>query len=60
MFGGFANFQKNFNQFANQFNNQGAQNPQQVVQNLLNSGQMTQDQFNQMRDIANAIMGQRR
>lgn len=60
MFGGFVNFQRSFNSFAQQFNNQGSQNPQQVVQNLLNNGQMTQDQFNQIRDIANAITGQRK
>lgn len=38
---------------------QGGQNPQQIVQQLLNSGQMTQGQFNQYRDIANQITGLR-
>lgn len=35
------------------------QNPQQVVQNLLNNGQMTQQQFNQLRNMANQITGMR-
>lgn len=32
--------------------------PRQMVQNLLNSGQMTQAQFNQLRNIVNQITGQ--
>ena len=31
-------------------------NPQQVVQNLLNSGQMSQSQFNQLSQIANQVI----
>ena len=31
-------------------------NPQQVVQNLLNSGQMSQSQFNQLSQIANQVV----
>lgn len=38
---------------------QGGQNPQQLVQQLLNQGKMTQSQFNQYRDIANQITGLR-
>lgn len=30
--------------------------PQQVVQNLLNSGQMSQSQFNQLSQIANQVV----
>ena len=31
--------------------------PQMVVQQLINSGQMTQEQFNQLRAIANQLTG---
>lgn len=31
--------------------------PQQAVQNLLNSGKMSQQQFEQFRNIANSITG---
>ena len=47
-------FKQQFDAFAQNFNNS---NPQQIVQNLLNSGKMTQAQFNQFRDIANKITG---
>lgn len=47
------NFVQNFQR------NNGNLNPQQMVQNLLNSGKMTQTQFNQYRDMANQITGMR-
>lgn len=47
-----------FDSFARNFQQSG-QNPQQVVQQLLNSGKMTQGQFNQYRDMANKITGLR-
>ncbi len=47
-----------FKDFAQQFRQSG-QNPQQVVQQLLNQGKMTQDQFNQYRNFANQITGMR-
>ena len=56
---------QNPQQFKTQFDNfvrnfrQGGQNPQAVVQQLLNSGQMTQAQFNQLRNMANQITGLR-
>lgn len=56
MFGNFANFQSQFNQFSRQMANT---NPQQAVQNLLNSGQMSQEQFNQLSQMANMITGKR-
>ncbi len=53
-------FLQQFNSFAQNFQrNFGNVNPQQMVHNLLNSGQMTQAQFNQYRDIANKLTGQR-
>ena len=51
-------FKQRFEEFARNFTQSG-QNPQQVVQNLLNQGKMTQDQFNYLRNIANQITGQR-
>lgn len=51
-FGGMTNFMSQFNQFR-----QGIQgNPQQMVQNMLQNGQMSQDQFNQLSNMANQIM----
>lgn len=44
-------FIKQFNQFKNTFNG----DPKQQVQNLLNSGKMSQDQFNRLSQMANEI-----
>jgi len=44
-------FMQQFNQFKNQFKG----DPRQQVQNLLNSGQMSQSQFNQFRSMAEQI-----
>lgn len=41
-------------QFQQQYNNV---TPQQMVQNLLNEGKMSQAQFNQYRNMANQITG---
>ena len=41
-FGNFMNMVKNFNQFKSQFNG----DPQQQVQQLIDSGKMSQEQFN--------------
>ena len=54
----FNQLRQQFETFARNFQQSG-QNPQQMVQQLLNSGQMTQDQFNRLRDMANQITGQR-
>lgn len=53
------NFNQNFDAFRNQVAQQGI-SPEQQVANLLNSGQMTQDQFNEYRQIANMLTGHRR
>lgn len=58
MFGGMMNFQQQFNQFR-QGLPQGF-NPQNKVQELLNSGQMSPQQFEQFRQIADAITGRNR
>jgi len=47
----FSQFQKNW-----QSQNPGM-NPQQAVQNLLNSGKMSQQQFEQLRNMANKFTG---
>lgn len=53
-------FSQQLNNFAQNYSRTfGNMNPQQAVQNLLNSGQMTQAQFNQFRNIANQITGKR-
>ncbi len=57
MFGGFQRFQQQFNMFAQNFNQQSQMTPQQKVQQLLDSGQMSQEQFNQFSQMANAITG---
>lgn len=51
-FGDAMNFMNQINQFR-----QGIQgNPQQMVQNMLQNGQMSQDQFTQLSNMANQIM----
>ena len=51
-FGGFMNFMNQFNQFRS-----GVQgNPQQMVQNMIQNGQMSQEQFNQLSNMANQIL----
>lgn len=58
IFGGFDNFQKRFNDFKQNLNMQNPNmNPQQKVQELLNSGRMTQQQFERIRSLANLITG---
>ena len=51
-------FLQKFKEFATNFQqNSKGLTPQQMVQNLLNNGKMTQAQFNQYRNMANQIMG---
>lgn len=56
-FGNMQNFMNQFNQFRQNFGN--GQNPQAVVQQLLDSGKMSQEQFNQLSQMANQIMGRK-
>lgn len=47
-----------FNQFRQNWLQQNPNtSPQQAVQNLLNSGKMSQQQFEKFRNIANSISG---
>lgn len=54
LFGNFQNFQNQFSVFQKQMS---GVDPKQKVQELLNSGQMTQEQFNNLRLFANQITG---
>lgn len=56
LFGGIQNFQNQFNLFKQNMAQQNT-DPKQKVQELLNSGKMTQQQFEQLRQIANRITG---
>ena len=57
MFGNYNNSQNQFNLFKQNFMMQNNVSPQEKVQQLLNSGQMTQEQFDRLRAIANQITG---
>ena len=52
----FGNLQNMMNQF-NQFRNTFKGDPKQQVQELLNSGRMTHDQFNKLKQMADQIQG---
>lgn len=56
MFGGYQNFMNGFNSFAQQMQ----QDPRQQVQQMMNSGQMSQQQFEWCRQMANQITGMNR
>lgn len=58
-FGGMMGFQQRLNTFGQQFAQQNACTPEQKVQQMLNSGQMTQEQFNTFSQIANQLTGRR-
>ncbi len=47
-FGNMTNMMNQFNQFRNTFRG----NPQQIVMNMLSNGQMSQQQFNQLKAMA--------
>lgn len=53
----FQQFQQQFAQFQQQFQGGGGLNGQQQVQQMLASGQMTQEQFEQCRRMANQMTG---
>lgn len=53
LFGNMQNFMTQFNQFKNSV--QG--NPQQQVQQLLQSGRMSQEQYNQLHSLAKQLQG---
>lgn len=55
--GGLRNFQQRLTTFKQQLDQGGSGNYQEMVQRLIDAGQMTQEQFNQFRAIANQITG---
>lgn len=59
MFGGQNGFQQRFAAFAQQFAKQNQMTPEQKVQQMLNSGQMSQQQFNTFAQIADRLVGRR-
>ena len=56
MFGNMQNFINQFNQFKNTFGG----DPQQKVQQMLQSGQITQEQLNKAQSLAQQIQGMMR
>jgi hypothetical protein len=61
MMGNMQNMQQRFQQFVQQFRQQnGNADPQQVVQQMLNSGKMSQQQFEQIRQVADMFFGGRK
>lgn len=51
-------FQQQFGQFQQQFQGgMNGMNPQAIVQQKLNSGEMTQQQYEQLRNMANMLTG---
>ena len=58
MFGGFSNFMQIYNQFANSGMNPQVMVPQ-MIQQMFNSGRITQDQLNQAVQFANQLTGRR-
>lgn len=52
-----ANFLQKFNQFKQQFGN--IQDPEKMVQQLVDSGKMSQEQLKQFKEMANSILGTR-
>lgn len=51
-----SNMMQQFQTFVNNFQQMG-RNPREVIQELLNSGQMSQQQYEMLRQKANQIMG---
>lgn len=50
---------QNFMERLQQFSRSISGNPQQIVQNLISSGRMTQQQFQQYAQTANQILGRK-
>lgn len=56
-FGGFNNFMNQFGAFTQQFNQTAQLSPQQIIQQKIQNGQITQEQFNAVAQMANSLMG---
>ena len=46
-----------FSEFVNNFRNNSTQSPEDVVKGLIASGQMSQQQFEQLKQMANKLTG---
>lgn len=54
MFGGYQNFMQQYNQLSNGLN-QMNMSPEMAVKQMLANGQITQEQFNNSRNMANSV-----
>ena len=55
-FGNIMNFMNQYNQFMSMRNQLGmGNNPNQIIQNMMNSGRITQNQYNNAQNLANMI-----
>lgn len=59
LLGGQNGFMQKLAAFSQQFSQQSQITPEQKVQQLLDSGQMTQQQFNTFSQVANQLTGRR-
>lgn len=59
MFGNMQNVIANFNQFRQQIEKNGI-NPQQQVMQLMQQGKMSQQQFEELKQVANTLSGMMR
>lgn len=59
-FGGFQNFKSQLDSFTNDFNRNSNVSAESTVKQMLNDGRMTQDQFNQLKSMADMITGRKR
>lgn len=50
-------FMEKFSQFVQDYNKNYGQDPKEKVQQLLDSGQMSQEQYDKLRNIANQMLG---
>jgi len=55
--GGFNNFVSQFNNFQQQFNTSAQMSPQQIIQQKIQNGEISQEQFNAVAQMANHLMG---
>ena len=54
-FGNLSNFMNNFNSFRQMLGNNPGQNAEQLVRQMLSSGQISQEQFNQAKQLATTL-----
>lgn len=54
-FGSIPNFMKNYKQFISQAQQQMGNDPNKIIQNMMNNGMVSQQQYNQAQAIANKL-----